>query len=355
MTTTPYVDLFCGCGGASVGLTRAGWRCVGGVDVSEDALAIYAANFSGHATHRLDLSTPLPVELVAEWRTELREGVVWASSPCTGFSLATRRPRLGTRSLTLAVADHVAALRPRVLLFENVPFARNCEEFKTLVEALRADGYAVAHAVVNVLVSLGLAQTRKRLVMVARRVDEVARTEVVREVVREGFCEVARKAAENELEARLQAFAHTNACTERTERTELTHTVCSMRACFANAGISVPHEFIYFQTPDEKRKRSIYSLDEPGPTIRGCVRPFRPTYKFTARDATHDASRIFAAECVHMAALQGFPPEYTWIGCKTAVARSIGNAVPPPLATALAGLVATYAMATPWLPAAAPY
>ena len=90
-------------GGASVGLTRAG--CVGAVDVSEDALAIYAANFSGHATHRLDLSTPLPVELVAEWRTELREGVVWASSPCTGFSLATRRPRLGTRSLTLAVAN----------------------------------------------------------------------------------------------------------------------------------------------------------------------------------------------------------------------------------------------------------
>ena len=342
----PYVDLFCGCGGASVGLTRAGWRCVGAVDVSEDALAIYAANFSGHATHRIDLSTPLPVELVAEWRTELREGVVWASSPCTGFSLATRRPRLGTRSLTLAVADHVAALRPRVLLFENVPIARNCDEFKTLVEALRADGYAVAHAVVNVLVSLGLAQTRKRLVMVARRVDEdeVARTEVVREV--------ARKAAENELEARLhQAFAHTNT---GAGRTELTHTVCSMRACFASAGLSVPCEFIYFQTPDEKRKRSIYSLDEPGPTIRGCVRPFRPTYKFTARDATHDASRIFAAECVHMAALQGFPPEYTWIGCKTAVARSIGNAVPPPLATALAGLVATYAMATPWLPASAP-
>lgn len=340
MAVVPYVDLFCGCGGASVGLTRAGWRCVGAVDVSEDALAIYAANFSGHATHRLDLSMPLPAELVAEWRTELREGVVWASSPCTGFSLATRRPRSGTRSLTLAVADHVAALRPRVLLFENVPRARNCEEFTTLVEALRADGYAVAHAVVNVLVSLGLAQTRKRLVMVARRADEVARTD---EVARE----VARKAAENELEARLhQAFVHTNACTERTG--------CSMRACFAGAELSVPHEFIYFQTPDEKRKRSIYSLDEPAPTIRGCVRPFRPTYKFTARDATHDASRIFAAECVHMAALQGFPPEYTWIGCKTAVARSIGNAVPPPLATALAGLVATYAMATAWSPAAAP-
>ena len=309
----PYIDLFCGCGGASVGLARAGWHCVGAVDVSERALEIYKANFPRHTTHQLDLSVPLPFDLVTQWRARLREGVVWASSPCTGFSLATRQPRCGTRSLTLAVADHVATLRPRVLLFENVPRARKCDEFVALVDALRSTGYAVAHQIVDIFASLGLAQTRKRLVLVAFRIDDVD----------------TRETAEAELQVRLcKAFVPSRAGG-------------TMRACFMKAGVAVSRDFVYFQTPDEKNKRSIYSLDEPAPTIRGCIRPFRATYAFTARDASHKAACIFAAECPHMAALQGFPSEYTWIGSKTAIAKSIGNAVPPPLASALAELVST--------------
>ncbi len=36
------------------------------------------------------------------------------------------------------------------------------------------------------------------------------------------------------------------------------------------------------------------------------------------------------------ARLQGFPDEYLWSGSKASLARQIGNAVPPPLAAALA-------------------
>ena len=39
------IDLFCGCGGFTLGLQRAGFRTLAAVDVDPHALAVYRANF----------------------------------------------------------------------------------------------------------------------------------------------------------------------------------------------------------------------------------------------------------------------------------------------------------------------
>lgn len=47
-TTAPvltFLDLFCGCGGFSLGLERAGFRCLAAIDSSEEAIVTYKANF----------------------------------------------------------------------------------------------------------------------------------------------------------------------------------------------------------------------------------------------------------------------------------------------------------------------
>jgi len=45
--------------------------------------------------------------------------------------------------------------------------------------------------------------------------------------------------------------------------------------------------------------------------------------------------RLSTAE---LAALQGFPPDWSWTGTKTANSRMIGNAVPPAIAHAIAAV-----------------
>jgi DNA (cytosine-5)-methyltransferase 1 len=41
-----FIDLFCGCGGFTLGLTRAGLRCLAAIDFNPEAVATLRANFS---------------------------------------------------------------------------------------------------------------------------------------------------------------------------------------------------------------------------------------------------------------------------------------------------------------------
>lgn len=41
-----FIDLFCGCGGFSLGLTRAGLRCLAAIDFNPQAVEVFRANFS---------------------------------------------------------------------------------------------------------------------------------------------------------------------------------------------------------------------------------------------------------------------------------------------------------------------
>ena len=303
-----YVELYSGAGGSSCGLVSAGWECVGAVDLDVTALATYALNFPSHPTHRIDLAHPLPDTLRDEWKAALDQGALVGSSPCTDFSTANPAPR-DRSTLTAAFARDVSALRPKIVVFENVPRARTSTAYHQLCETLQQEGYTFADGVVSVL-GAGVAQTRKRLVLIASR-----------------ECKHVARVAWDNLSAALSVPHRT------------------MRECFDDSGISYAQPFIYIPSCDERHRKSIFALDQPAPTIRCYLRPFRTSYPFTARDATHDARRVFAAEPVHIAALQGFPADFVWTGSKTARCKCIGNAVPPPLAR-LIGLAIQDAIVT---------
>ena len=49
------IDLFCGCGGLSLGFEKAGIKVLAGIDNWPDALAVYNNNFD-HPAIRADLS-----------------------------------------------------------------------------------------------------------------------------------------------------------------------------------------------------------------------------------------------------------------------------------------------------------
>ena len=57
MSAPTFLDLFCGCGGFSLGMERAGFRCLAAIDFNEEAVATYKGHTltSGQVTQ-----TPRP-------------------------------------------------------------------------------------------------------------------------------------------------------------------------------------------------------------------------------------------------------------------------------------------------------
>ena len=53
MKRLTYVDLFCGCGGFSLGLDRAGMKCLAAIDNNKEAITVFKANFP-HVPHVLE-------------------------------------------------------------------------------------------------------------------------------------------------------------------------------------------------------------------------------------------------------------------------------------------------------------
>jgi len=83
-----YVDLFCGAGGSSIGLTMAGGRLLGAYNHSKRAVETHEKNFRGANHECVDLNH-------YDMRNLPKADVLWASPICTEISPAggKRRPR----------------------------------------------------------------------------------------------------------------------------------------------------------------------------------------------------------------------------------------------------------------------
>lgn len=108
------LDLFCGCGGASLGLSRAGVALVGAWDFDAAAIRGHRALLPDCPAHQADLSTVESLPAVDVW---------WASPPCQPFSAAGKRQgakdeRDGYPHLLRLLE---ASPRPTWLCIENVP------------------------------------------------------------------------------------------------------------------------------------------------------------------------------------------------------------------------------------------
>lgn len=151
------IDLFCGAGGLSLGLIRAGFRILLGYDQWAQAAATHRANFA-HKVEEAAITRDIDLPTV---------DVVVGGPPCQGFSSAgLRRDGDGRNSLVRAFSSLVVRRRPSAFIFENV------EGFLTagdgafvfdLLEPLIEAGYWVHLRKVNAA-TFGVPQHRKRVI-----------------------------------------------------------------------------------------------------------------------------------------------------------------------------------------------
>lgn len=197
-TRPTFIDLFCGCGGFTLGMLRAGFDCLAAIDFNEQAVATLKANLADkehpglspvrHALKR-DLTAFRPAELASLIGTD-RLDVIVGGPPCQGFSTARQRdgsnhgdkrlkedPR---RHLFRNFLDFVEFFQPKVFVIENVLGLRSAAggryftavQYQARILGRDKDlpGYRV-HPQIERGEKLGAPQKRRRQLIVGVRAD----------------------------------------------------------------------------------------------------------------------------------------------------------------------------------------
>src|SRR5579884_3441207 len=177
-----FIDLFCGCGGFSLGMVRAGFQCLAAIDFNQEAITTFRANFSKDTLALCKDLTKFPPDKLAAKLGINHVDVIVGGPPCQGFSTVrqvdsanhgSRVRKDKRRYLFRSFLEYVAAFRPRIFVMENVLGIQSAAKgkFFTLVQSeARKLGYRV-HAQVEEAWKLGVPQKRRRQLIIGVRND----------------------------------------------------------------------------------------------------------------------------------------------------------------------------------------
>ena len=168
------IDLFCGAGGASLGLVRAGWDLRLAADVDAACALTHRANLPGSfITADLRETESEQIASAADVAAGQLD-LLFAGPPCQGFSMIGSRVVWDQRNnLFKEVLRLAADLRPRCIVIENVPglvTLAGGAYLRAILKGLSETGYEAACAEL-LAAQYGAPQMRWRLIIVSWRKD----------------------------------------------------------------------------------------------------------------------------------------------------------------------------------------
>ncbi|EDN72168.1 C-5 cytosine-specific DNA methylase [Beggiatoa sp. SS] len=98
----------------------------------------------------------------------------------------------------------------------------------------------------------------------------------------------------------------------------------------------------YYRHPWSYKRRAIFSIYEPSPTIRGVNRPIPKGYKKHPSDAVEITENLRPLSTIERSYLQTFPKGFKLKGTKSELEQMIGNAVPVKLAEYVANKIKAF-------------
>lgn len=291
------VDLFCGCGGMSLGFQNAGYDVLAAFDNWDRAIEVYKHNFS-HDVYKKDLSDEeCTVQLIKKYNPR----IIIGGPPCQDFSSAGKRNEdNGRGDLTINFANIVAACNPEFFVMENVARIRNTRKLAIARSILQNAGYGLTECVLDASLC-GVPQSRKRFFLIGRVGES---HDFLLPFIKNGL---SRK------HLTLRDFL----------------------------GDEMNFEY-YYRHPRSYARRGIFSIDEPSPTIRGVNRPMPKGYPGHPGDPVKDLSEIRELSTELRSRIQTFPVSFNFIGNKTEKEQMIGNAVPVNLARFVGEIIKKY-------------
>ena len=373
------VDLFSGAGGASLGLTDAGLELLLGVDLHEHYGATHEANLPGRFL-RGDLRGVDSEKLMALAGVTPGElDVMFAGPPCQGFSMIGQRVVWDERNNLFAEVLRLARdVKPRAVVIENVPGLLTLAGgayLRAILAGLTDAGYVPAVAEL-LAAQYGAPQMRWRVVVVAWRADldidpgygfpapSHGRTSIgallpnvtISQADLAGFV-TAREALADlpAIAAGEQTDVYVGPPTTECQRemragltTELTNHYAARlspqnlerirRLAPGQDWRDLPHELLppgmqrALRKDHTRRYRRMTWEGVPRSVITRFRDPKSGEYTHPDQDRTLSIREA--------ARLQGFPDRFQFLGDRTSQYEQVGNAVPVPLARAVAAEVA---------------
>lgn len=316
----PVVSLFCGAGGLDHGFHQAGFNTILAYDSSAAAINTYNLNHPGSVAQCVDLSKMTPQNLIAAIEsnslTPKPIGVI-GGPPCQGFSCgnAFANPDDERNALPFKFARLLKALNERYsidfFVFENVMGLmahKHLPRFKRIRSAFQRAGFTLYQQTLNAR-DFGVAQVRHRLFLVGLNTQTYSGS----------------------------TFEFPNGNSERLTVRDiisgLPKPTFFLRGMTAPGNAHHPNHWTMmpkspkFQTDQYSLGRSFKRLawDAPSPTVAYGNREVHIHPDGGRRLSVYEAML-----------LQGFPSHYRLSGHLSAQITQVSNAVPPPLARALA-------------------
>ena len=331
------VDLFCGCGGLTLGVREAArglgcaFRSVFASDINENVLDIYSNNFQTDILDNNPIERMIDGELGAELTPNEQYfcnmvgniDILVAGPPCQGNSnLNNHTRRDDPRNLLYLRAVRCAEiLKPDTLIIENVPGVLYDKHgvLQKADEYLKTLGYSVDCGIIKMW-KIGVAQTRQRMLLVASRVAK----DVSIDKIMEMFA-LPPRTMEWAIGDLLDKYTADRVFDSAAEHSPVNQ--ARIHYLFEHDLCELPDE----QRPDCHRLKphtypAVYGRmhwDQPSPTITcgfSCCGRGRFVHPLRERTLTpHEAARI------------QFFPDFFDFGDRVRMdlIRAIGNAVPP--------------------------
>jgi DNA (cytosine-5)-methyltransferase 1 len=186
------VDLFCGAGGITIGFENAGIKPLISADFNKFAAQTHRYNFPNIPFLEGDLSDPeKKKELLKVVNKQLNKDetvdILVGGPPCQGFSMFGKRrfkntdkdydPHLDPRNkLVYTYVDYIKELKPKWIVMENVAGFTTLDDgsfLKYLIKEIEELGYKNHDYKIINTADYGVAQTRKRFILIANRTGNI--------------------------------------------------------------------------------------------------------------------------------------------------------------------------------------
>ena len=163
---------FCGAGGLTKGLEKGGIEVRLGVDVDPACEYPFAENNSGEFL--LKSVTDVSAEDIADYYDGDSIKLLAGCAPCQTFSSYNQKATNDDARwwLLLEFGRLVEEIKPQLVTMENVPGLEDQDVFLKFIENLEQQGYYVSKKIIDCS-EYGLAQQRKRLVLLASKLGEI--------------------------------------------------------------------------------------------------------------------------------------------------------------------------------------
>ncbi|WP_409440247.1 DNA cytosine methyltransferase [Psychromonas sp. GE-S-Ul-11] len=327
------VDFFCGGGGMSCGMLQAGIEVLGGIDYEIACKGTYEKNIIGAKFIHADVFELKEETIQNNLGLEKNDDslILIGCSPCQFWSIINTDKKKSEKSKSLLVEFErfVKFLNPGYVVVENVPGVLKRKEESGLdkfITWLEVNGFKV-HFEIHNTYDFGVPQNRKRFTLVANRVND---KQVFPKKVKD------RKTVADVLGVK-NGFKKIEAGT--VDETEFLHTVSNIAPITLKRLLKVKKNGgnrLDFADDPELQLPCFVGKDKSFMDTFGRLSWDKPANTITTKFYSVSNGRFAhpeenrALSLREGATLQSFPKNYKFFGSSVAaIARQIGNAVPP--------------------------